>query len=223
LYNPATRTASNKNASMPKINKKSRRKTVKAKIQKDIQKGIVSRLRFTESYTNLILGAIVVLIAGILFISFARVNRNTQTSSTKDVSKAEQNSNTSSTYTVNAGDDLWSISENVYKDGYKWVDIAKANKLENPGLIYSGDKLIIPSLDRKEITQKQDSNLQAQNSVIQNGSITGGTYAVVAGDNLWDIAVRAYGDGFRWPEIAKANELVNPNLIHPGNFFKIPR
>jgi nucleoid-associated protein YgaU len=40
---------------------------------------------------------------------------------------------------------------------------------------------------------------------------------------LWTIAVRAYGDGYKWTEIAKANKLVNPNLIHPGNVFVLPR
>jgi nucleoid-associated protein YgaU len=53
--------------------------------------------------------------------------------------------------------------------------------------------------------------------------ISGNTYTVVRGDNLWNIAVRAYGDGFRWVEIAKANKLVNPHLIHAGNKFTLPR
>ncbi|MBF8250171.1 MAG: hypothetical protein HW400_772 [Candidatus Levybacteria bacterium] len=214
---------------MARIKRKIKRQTSRAKIAKKPIWDIFSRIKFTESYTNLILGAIVVLITGILFISFAKGNRITQTSSTKDVVKTEeQNSNTSSTYTVSAGDNLWSISENVYKDGYGWVAIAKVNKIENPGLIYEGTKLmiptIIPSSDKdKTVVQKNEQNLQSEDSVIQNNSITGNSYTVVSGDTLWDIAVRAYGDGFKWPEIAKANDLVNPSIIHAGNFFKIPR
>ena len=50
----------------------------------------------------------------------------------------------------------------------------------------------------------------------------GGNYTVVHGDNLWDIAVAAYGDGFRWTDIAKANQLVNPRVIHSGNVLVIP-
>ncbi len=48
------------------------------------------------------------------------------------------------------------------------------------------------------------------------------TYQVVKGDTLWSIAIKVYGDGYRWPEIAKANKLQNPNLIHSGNIFVIP-
>lgn len=53
--------------------------------------------------------------------------------------------------------------------------------------------------------------------------IKGNSYKVVSGDTLWDIAERAYGDGTKWVEIAHANNLVNPDLIHSGNVFKLPR
>jgi len=52
---------------------------------------------------------------------------------------------------------------------------------------------------------------------------SGGThYTVVPGDNLWGIAERFYGDGTRYPEIAAANGIENPNLIFPGQVFVIP-
>lgn len=49
-----------------------------------------------------------------------------------------------------------------------------------------------------------------------------GTYTVVRGDNLWDIAVEMYGDGYRWTDIAEANDLANPGIIHAGNVLVIP-
>jgi hypothetical protein len=48
------------------------------------------------------------------------------------------------------------------------------------------------------------------------------TYTVVAGDTLWGIATKYYGDGARYPEIAAANGVANPNLIFPGQVFTIP-
>jgi len=190
--------------------------------------GIFSKINISESYTSLILGVIVVLIVGVLFLSFAKGNRSTQTSSVKFIPKIEemqnQNSNTSSTYTIRPGDDLWTISENVYNNGYKWVEIAKINKLQNPGLIYSGDKLIIPTIAQEEqIAVKTEAPLKASDNMIENTSIAGNTYVIKSGDNLWDISIRAYGDGFKWPDIAKANNLENPDLIFAGNVLKIPR
>ena len=50
----------------------------------------------------------------------------------------------------------------------------------------------------------------------------GTTYTVVPGDTLWGIATAYYGDGSRYPEIAAANGIENPNLIFPGQVFTIP-
>lgn len=207
-------------------------KIVKKNISKNnSQNGFLSKIKFAESYTGFIFGAIVVLIIGILLITFAKGNRNTQTSSTKDFVDVEKlnlqdskDSKTSSTYTVRPGDDLWTISENYFDDGYKWVEIAKLNKLENPGLIFVGNKLIIPIIKKQEqAVTNIETSTKTSDSAIKNISITGNSYTVIKGDNLWNIAVRAYGDGFKWVDIAKANNLKNPDLIHRGNVFKIPR
>ena len=48
------------------------------------------------------------------------------------------------------------------------------------------------------------------------------TYTVVSGDTLWAIAERFYGDGNRYPEIAQASGIANPDLIHPGQVLTIP-
>jgi len=48
------------------------------------------------------------------------------------------------------------------------------------------------------------------------------TYTVVHGDNLWNIAVAQYGDGFQWVKIAEANHLANPQIIHAGNVLTLP-
>ncbi|MBI2613214.1 MAG: LysM peptidoglycan-binding domain-containing protein [Candidatus Levybacteria bacterium] len=195
------------------------------KFKKTHTTGIFSGLKLPESYTSLILGAIVVLIVAILFVIFAKGQRIIQTSSTSEEQTMEQESDgkTSSSYTVKTGDDLWSISENVYSDGYKWVEIAKANKLENPGIIEVGNKLIIPKIEKKKVAAPPITPTQASTQVMENNSINGTSYTIKEGDNLWDICVKAYGDGFKWPEIAKANNLENPNLIYPDNVLKLPR
>ena len=48
-------------------------------------------------------------------------------------------------------------------------------------------------------------------------------YTVVAGDHLWKISERFYGTGSNWTLIAAQNGLANPNIIHSGNEFAIPK
>jgi nucleoid-associated protein YgaU len=50
------------------------------------------------------------------------------------------------------------------------------------------------------------------------------TYTVKAGDSLSKIAQREYGDASQWKKIYEANRDVikNPDLIHPGQTFKLP-
>ena len=52
------------------------------------------------------------------------------------------------TYTVQSGDTLWKISEQVYGDGASYMKIFEANTslLENPDQIFPGQELIIPRL-----------------------------------------------------------------------------
>lgn len=115
---------------------------------------------------------------------------------------------------VESGESLWKIAEKYYDSGYNWVDIAKENDLKNPGLIETNQELTIPELDSKTSTVRK---------TVKNEPISGTNYTVKKGDSLWSIAVRAYGDGYKWIEIAKVNNLSHPNLIHPENTLSLPR
>ena len=135
----------------------------------------------------------------------------------------------SSIYTVGHGDTLWSIAERKYTSGYNWVDIQRFNNLANPNVLYEGQKLTLPVLSPIAVTiaqptkQKQATSTGVNNSQLLTNKILGVNYTVVKNDTLWDIAVRAYGDGYAWTKISNANKLVNPSLIHSGNKLIIPR
>ncbi len=59
-------------------------------------------------------------------------------------SDTQMASTESQQYTVEKGDSLWKIAVKVYGDGYKWVEIAKENKITTPNIIYSGNILVLP-------------------------------------------------------------------------------
>ena len=206
--------------------------------------------KFGESYTSLILGIIFVVIATVILLTFVKgKNANIKTQDTKQnvvsqksaettptpevtnkVLRIEQKTETKqgiiagSTYIVKKDDTLWKIAENKYKSGYNWVDIQKANGLTNPGVLYAGTKLILPNVQPKIATvMTSDPKGQTITNAMQTNRISGTSYTIVKGDTLWDISVRAYGDGYAWTKIAKANNLENPSTIHSGNRLTIPR
>lgn len=186
--------------------------------------------RFGESYTSLILGIVVVIIATILLVTFVRGRQAASNPSqeTSSISTQESTELNGEVYTVKAGDDLWKIAQEEYNDGFMWSQIAKANNIANPSVIEVGTKLTLPKTQTKvEETTVSVQPVAPQQTTMttdqQATKITGNSYTVVSGDDLWDIAVRAYGDGYRWVDIAKANNLTNPDVIHSDNKLSIPR
>lgn len=183
-------------------------------------KKALKKIKAAESTVSLVLGIIVVFIVGAILFNYFQ-KHTSQSSEQLDLSgiSEEENPKTSEQkYVVVKGDTLWKISEKFYGTGYNWTDIAKENNLTSPGLIEAGQELVIPSVAPKNSAIK--SSVKTASTV---QTITDEQYTVVKGDTLWDISVKAYQDGYRWVEIAKANKLANPNLIHPGNVLIIPR
>jgi len=204
---------------MPKAQKTNKTQDVSKSVARN---NVFSRIKWGESYTSLFLGIVVVVVAAVLVFSFLKgrdFNRTGSTQSTSTSQEQQANKPLPKTYQVKPGDDLWNISEKIYGSGYNWVDLANANKMVNPGLLYVGTKLTVPDVKPRIIKNTVDS----VNNVQKTNSITGSTYTVQKDDYLWEIAVRAYGDGYKWVGIAKANKLVNPDVIHSGNVLKLPR
>ncbi len=102
-------------------------------------------------------------------------------------------------YTVQRGNTLSQIA-NTY--GVTVTHIVELNQIQNPNLIYPGQKL--------RITESSNTNL---NPVIQNNY-----YTVQRGDTLSNIAQR-YGVSVRY--LVNLNGIRNPNLIYVGQMIKV--
>jgi len=181
-------------------------------------KSILKSLKLHESTISMILGAIVIVVVGVLVINYFRGLETGTTLPTGETTEGSTRIRDGQTFhVVEAGDTLWTVAEKYYDSGYNWVDIASVNELTNPGQIDVDQELLIPDVESKQPTV----SVSAFSGELE--PISGATYTVVQGDSLWNIAVRAYGDGYRWVDLVQENELANPNLIHAGNMLVLPR
>lgn len=173
----------------------------------------LKRMKLNESLVSTLLGALVVIVVGVLIFNYFNKDQESLKLEefTVEEKTSEEVSELPTKHTVQAGENLWVLAEVYYADGFQWSKIATANNLSNPSHLEVGQELTIPQV---EMIAKADSDLE---------SISDEKYTVQKGDSLWTIALRAYGDAYQWSKIAEANQLVNPSLIHPGNEFVLPR
>jgi nucleoid-associated protein YgaU len=172
-------------------------------------KKILKTIKLNENSISMGLGALVIVITGILVVNYFN-DKNGET--LPDLSTESGNIKE---HIVSEGETLWSIAEDSYGSGYSWVEIAEANDLESE-MIEEGQVLVIPEITTEEEVAK---TIEAE----ETKSPETDTYTVVTGDSLWEISVNTYGDGYRWVEIAKANGLTNPDVIHAGNVLTLPK
>lgn len=198
-------------------------------------------LSANQSKLSMILGALIVLVVGILVFNYFNKGKS-------DLGPAQQTQQDQQKvdvapeklpgkYTVKEGDSLFSIAEKYYQDGYKYGEIIKANNISDPNLIAVGQVLEIPKLadNQTAITPTESPSAPIESGSADPSSeptiatdefgpkITGDKYTVTPGDWLSKISQRAYGDVMSYEKIAKANNIQNPDLIEPGTVLTIPR
>ncbi|MBI2086188.1 LysM peptidoglycan-binding domain-containing protein [Candidatus Daviesbacteria bacterium] len=192
---------------------------------------IETNIESNQSKVSLVLGALIILVIGILVFNYFNRNKaslgpaqQTETQAEKqDISK----DNLPGDYTVKDGDTLFIIAEKYYQDGEKFSEIAKANNLNDVNAIVVGQVLKIPKLETQAVVAEASTSPElgtgGGNTTIWGTRIEGNTYTVVEGDWLSKIAGRAYGDIMAFDKIAKANNISNPDHIEPGLVLTIPR
>ncbi len=72
------------------------------------------------------------------------------------------------------------------------------------------------SAPQSSMRQQDNQSNQEQNAQLSQA------YTVQSGDTLWKIAQQTLGDGSRYMEIARLNNLPNPNQISVGQILQLP-
>lgn len=203
-----------------------------------------------ENIISILLGLAVVLVIGAMIINAIRGRQNQNNQPTQP--DTNQEATVSGMHTVVAGETLWSIAEKYYNDGYKWVDIQKANNLTSGDAVEVGNTLVIPTISPAanpspmadsptvEVSPTETPTVTITSSAPETGSTgptgaTGSTgetlsissetteYTVQKGDTLWAIAQARYNNPYRWVDIARANNLKNPDLIYVDAKLNLPQ
>lgn len=224
--------------------KKSTKKITVEKPKFSILDRMEHEVQANQSRVSLVLGALIVIVVGILLFNYFNKNKTagvTSNAVNTQLSQDVTTENLPGKYTVKENDTLFLIAEKYYKDGYKYDEIVKANNLQNADIIATGQVLEIPKIDletNKQSTLAPSPSLEQSTEITEPAvtavkdqamnqlwgeSITGTTYTVVSGDWLSTIAGRSYGDVMSYEKIAKANNILDPNLIEPGMVLTIPR
>lgn len=177
-------------------------------------------IKLHEQQITIVMSVIIIFLAGVLIFRYLKNITSEAPSPNNSTQKQVEK------YTVVKGDTLWSISEKYYQKGDNWKEIADANNITDAKKLEVGQELVIPEVKNEVNTTPTPAPPTPQiteNAASTTNEITGDSYTVVHGDCLWTIAVRAYGDGEKWHQIAEVNHLANPRIIHSGNIFILPR
>jgi nucleoid-associated protein YgaU len=114
-------------------------------------------------------------------------------------------------YTVQAGETWWSIAYNYY-GSMGSVAVGRLTSANSGVTLQAGTIITIPSQGiRDPITRTHLEN-------------AAGMYLVQAGDTLWSIAQRYYGNGVEWGRIFEANRqrMAASNVLYAGQWIVIP-
>lgn len=114
------------------------------------------------------------------------------------------------THTVANGELLGDIALKYYKSSKQWRKIAEANPGVDPKNLKVGQKLTIPGLEPKPVTDS---------AVVAGAGER--TYTIKSGDTLYLVAKKELGSASRWKEIEKLNG-ISSNDLRVGQVIKLP-
>jgi nucleoid-associated protein YgaU len=182
-------------------------------------KAFFKRITLSEETLSTVLGGLVLLLVFSFIFSYYQDRRtnpqiSNQAASTTATSSAQTKKVIASSYTIQQGENLWQIAEELYGDGELWIRIAEDNNLPGPDYIEVGQELTLPT----DIVIPD----APEETPIPTPALENNQYLVQPGDTLQSIAVAVYNDETQWEAIARANNIVNRDLLLVGIILEMP-
>lgn len=95
--------------------------------------------------------------------------------------------------------------------------------IEEPEDAMVEEEQVMEETTEEPVVMEEAQETQVEEPTVGGVTASSTSYTVVHGDSLWKIAVAKYNDGYRWVDIARANNLANPDVIHAGNVLTLPQ
>ncbi len=86
----------------------------------------------------------------------------------------------------------------------------------------AGERVDAPDTPRQQTSTTRSALTQPARTTTRPAAVSGRTYTIRPGDNLWDISKQVYGDGTKYERILNANPALNPDNMKPGTKIVIP-
>jgi len=113
-----------------------------------------------------------------------------------------------------------SIPNFVINDSWIVLSISGDRVVINKNV--SGTRAIMSPVNKADVITEATASAPATSTQTSTTIDSGRTYTVKSGDSFWQIAVDQLGNGLRYGEILKLNNMKATTIIHPGDVLKLP-
>ncbi|MDQ3238952.1 MAG: LysM peptidoglycan-binding domain-containing protein [bacterium] len=185
--------------------------------------------KWDDSLISMGLGALVVVVSGILLFNYF----NNQTPKFTNINTIGSNSQT--TQNTPVGKDLKKIEvatssptmTQITQASLKPTTTATALVTSSPKPTSTVVATNKPTLAPKVSPTATASSIVTSNNTFAKPASTSAElitkHTVATGDSLWSISQKYYGSGYEWKKLASANRITKPGIISLGASLDIPR
>jgi nucleoid-associated protein YgaU len=176
--------------------------------------------KWDDSLISMGLGALVVVVSGILLFNYF----NNQAPKFNKVTSTQSNATASLSANTKTGTDTAMIAAQPTATA---VAAAKATSVPKVTAKPTNAPTMIAQASVKPTTApvatQTPTSTTAQNSSSQSTGELVAKHTVVAGDSLWSISEKYYGTGYEWKKLVEANKITSPSVIEKGTVVDVPR